>query len=144
MTTLDPLTPNTDSRLYKVRLTPDFTCNGIIAPNAPAAIDEALKGFKDRAAELRQNIVEVTCENIYEASIGLDCAGRDDAPDDLDTKNAIFDITIRGTDPKRVNELKLALMHLIGFPFNDKDDEPLCGSTEPLERALEDVMVSSY
>lgn len=142
MTTLDTPTPNTD-RLYKVRVTPKFTCSGIVAPNAPVAVDEALKNFKDKD-ELRKNIVEVTCEDIYEASLSLRCDGRDNAPDDLDTENAIFGITIRGTDPKRVNELKLALLHLIGFPCADEDDERLFGSTKPLERALEGTFVEGY
>ena len=143
MTTLNPLTPNTDNRLYKVRVTPSFSCIGIVAPNAPVAIDRAVDGFKNKD-ELRKDIVEVTCENIYEASIDLSCDGRDNAPDDLETENGLFDITIRGTDPKRVNELKLALLHLIGFPCGDEDDEQLCGSTKPLERALEGVMVDGF
>ena len=143
MTTLDPLTPNADSRLYRVRVAPRLTCGGIIAPNVPTAIERAIDGFKDKD-ELRKDIVEVTCEDIYEASLDLSCDGRDNAPDDLDTENAIFGITIRVTDPKRVNELKLALMHLIGFPCGDEDDEKLCGNTKPLERALEGTFVEGY
>lgn len=143
MTTLNELTPDTTNRLYNVRVTPRFTCTRIVAPNAPTAIERALDGFKNKD-ELRKDIVEVRCENIYEASIDLSNDGRDNAPDDLDTENAIFDITIRGTDPKRVNELKLALLHLIGFPGGDDDDELVCGSTKPLERALEGTFVEGY
>lgn len=143
MTTLNELTPDTTNRLYKVRVTPNFACTGIIAPNAPAAVERALNGFKDKD-KLRKDIVEVTCEDIYEASLDLNCDGRDNAPNDLDTENGLFDITIRGTDPKRVNELKLALLHFIGFLGGDEDDDQLVGSTKPLERALEGTFVEGY
>lgn len=143
MTTLKALTPEDNIRFYNVRVKPHFFCNKIIAPNAPSAVEQAINGLEDKD-EVRKNIVEVRCEDIYTASIDLSCDERDNAPDDLETENGLFDITIRGTDPKRVNELKLALMHLIGFPGGDEDDDRLFGSTKPLERALEGVMVDGY
>lgn len=143
MTTLNALTPNDTVRLYEVRVKPNFVCTKIIAPNVPAAIEQAIDGFKNKD-EIRKGIVEARCEDIYTASIDLSCDERDNAPDDLETENGLFDITIRGTDPKRVNELKLALMHLIGFPGGDEDDDRIFGSTKPLERAIEGVMVDGY
>jgi len=143
MTTLKALTPDDNNRFYNVRVKPYFYCNKIIAPNVQAAIERAIDGLEDKD-ELRKNIVEVRCEDIYTATIDLNCDERDNAPDDLETENGLFDITIRGTDPKRVNELKLALMHLIGFPGGDEDDDRLFGSTKPLERAVEGVMVDGY
>ena len=142
MTTLSKLTPITDY-LYDVRVKPNFVCSKIIAPNVQTAIERALDGFKDKD-EIRKGIVEARCEDIYEASIDLSTDERDNAPDDLESENGIFDITIRGTDPKRVNELKLALMHLIGFPGGDEDDDELCGSTKPLKRAVEGLFVEGY
>lgn len=143
MTQLNPLTPIAN-RLYRVQVADCCYVSGIEAPDARAAMTEAECSFAGGKNEFAGKSLSATCEQIYEASIGLETDGRDNAPNDADTENGVFEIKIRGCDPNRVNELKRALLYLIGGPGLDEEDQVLVGSTLPLKRAIEGMMFTSY
>ena len=92
----------------------NIVVSGIEAPTAAEAEAEAMKNMKEPIAMLDS-------EPIYETSIGVELADSD-----VESENGIFEISIKGTDRAKVDELKKILAFLMnGAPceFEYPDEE---------------------
>lgn len=128
---LAPLKPAAN-KLYSVRLGERFYCTRIEAPNASAAIASAETSYPKYTGKA----IDCTAEDIYEASIGL-------FDEHSETENGIFEISIRGCDQARVQQLKMAIVKYIGGPFSC-DDQSDIGNIHLLENALQDLCIDGY
>lgn len=121
--------------LYTIRHSKGFYSVGIEASNAQEAIDTATKNLKDK------NVLTATAKPIYEGGIDVET---DDGNSDED---AIFEIVVRGTDPKKVDALKHALGILIPGPHTCDDPEfteSEIDDIRPLLKILRDLFVTAY
>ena len=81
------------------------------------AVEAAAEATKD----MNEQLVKLDSEPIYETDIGVELDS------DSGSENGIFEINIRGTDCKKVDELKKLLAFLINgmpceFGYNDEED----------------------
>lgn len=128
-----------DKRLYCVRTSECCYHSGIEASDAKDAIRVATEHMQDKS------VYDVKCEKIYVASIGVEAQPADESI----SSNAVYDIEIRGTDPKVVDALKHALGCLICGPHQCDEtefDEKNIGSTKPLTDVIEEyeIGVTAY
>ena len=84
---------------------------------AATAAEAAAEATKD----MNEQLVKLGSEPIYETDIGVELDS------DSESENGIFEINIRGTDCKKVDELKKLLAFLINgmpceFGYNDEED----------------------
>ena len=84
---------------------------------AATAAEAAAEATKD----MNEQLVKLDSEPIYETDIGVELDS------DSESENGIFEINIRGTDCKKVDELKKLLAFLINgmpceFGYNDEED----------------------
>lgn len=81
------------------------------------AVEAAAEATKD----MNEQLVKLDSEPIYETDIGVEL------DNDSESENGIFEINIRGTDCKKVDELKKLLAFLINgmpceFGYNDEEN----------------------
>ena len=81
------------------------------------AVEAAAEATKD----MNEQLVKLDSEPIYETDIGVEL------DNDSESENGIFEINIRGTDCKKVDELKKLLTFLINgmpceFGYNDEEN----------------------
>ena len=126
---LAPLKPAAN-KLYSVRLDERFYYSHIEAPSAAEAIAKAEASYP----KYKGKTIDCTAENIYEAGIGL-------SDEDGQTENGIFEISIRGCDPERVQRLKMAIVKYLGAPYIDYDE---IGKIDPLLKSLCGLCVEGY
>ena len=120
---------------YTVRHSEGCCSVGIEASTAQEAIDLATKSFKDK------KVLSVEAKPIYEAGIDVETDDGDD------NDEAIFEIVIRGTDPKKVDALKHALGILIPGPHTGDEEEfkpNELDDVRPLVNILRDLFVNAY
>lgn len=129
---LAPLKPITN-KLYNVQVDDRCYVSGIEAPNAHTAMELAEKDFPDRKGKS----ISVDAQNIYESSIDLS----DDSDDAIESGDGIFEIKIRGCDPKRVQELQMAIVKYLGAPFLEGDD---IGESDPFLKSFRGLCVEGY
>lgn len=127
----------TDKRLYCVRTKENCFCTGIEAGSA----QEAIKHVTERAGE--EPVYDVTCEKIYESSIGTETNG-----EKARSSNGIFEIKVRGTDKWAVDKLQELIAKLIrgpavDFEFGESEASvPRSEVIRQLERFIEDLELS--
>ena len=84
---------------------------------AATAAEAATEATKD----MNEQLVKLDSEPIYETDIGVELDS------DSESENGIFEISIKGTDCKKVDELKKLLAFLINgmpceFGYNDEEN----------------------
>ena len=84
---------------------------------AATAVEAAAEATKD----MNEQLVKLDSEPIYETDIGVELDS------DSESENGIFEISIKGTDCKKVDELKKLLAFLINgmpceFGYNDEEN----------------------
>lgn len=124
-----------NKHLYTVYHSENLCSSGIIASSAQEAIDDATKNIKDK------KVLAAEAKPIYEGGIDVET---DDGSSD---ENAIFEIIVRGTDPKKVDALKHALGILIPGPHTCDDSEfteSELDDIRPLLKILRDLFVTAY
>ena len=78
----------------------------------------AVEAAADATKDMNEQLVKLDSEPIYETGIGVEL------DNDSESENGIFEINIRGTDCKKVDELKKLLAFLInGMPCEFDNDE---------------------
>lgn len=78
----------------------------------------AVEAAADATKDMNEQLVKLDSEPIYETDIGVEL------DNDSESENGIFEINIRGTDCKKVDELKKLLAFLInGMPCEFDNDE---------------------
>jgi len=120
--------------LYTVHHSEGCCTIGIEASTAQEAIAIATKGWK------KQDVLDVKAKPIYEGRIDVET---DDGTSDED---AVFEIVVHGTDPKKVDALKHALGILIPGPHIDDDEftDSEINDVRPLLKILSDMFVTAY
>ena len=81
----------------------------------------AVEAAADATKDMNEQLVKLDSEPIYETGIGVEL------DNDSESENGIFEINIRGTDCKKVDELKKLLAFLINgmpceFGYNDEEN----------------------
>lgn len=126
---LAPLKPIANKR-YTVQISKRCFVGGIEAPNAHAAMELAEKDFPD----CKGKSLSADAQNIYESSIEL-------SDESTESGDGIFEIKIRGCDPKRVQEFKMAIVKYLGAPFIEEDE---IGKIDPLLKSFRGLCVDGY
>lgn len=129
----------TDKYLYTVRVGEHFTVSNVEARSAQEAIELATRNLDGE----HKQVLDVRAEKLYEAGISVE----NDTADENESPNAITEISIRGTDPDRVDALKRAIGYLIAGPHHGDETEfnpDKVGETQMLERELEKLYVTAY
>ena len=129
---LAPLKPLANKR-YTVEVSERCFVSGIEAPNAHIAMELAERDFP----KCKGKSLSAEAQNIYESSIDLS----DDCDDAIESGDGIFEIKIRGCDPKRVQELKIAIVKYLGAPFLEGDD---IGKSDPFLKSFRGLCVEGY
>ena len=129
---LAPLKPIANKR-YTVQVSERHFVSGIEAPNAHTAMELAEKDFPD----CKGKSLSVDAQNIYESSIDLS----DQRENSIESGDGIFEIKIRGCDPNRIQELKIAIVKYLGAPFLEGDD---IGKSDLLLKSLFGLCVEGY
>ena len=102
---------------------------------APTAV-EAVATVTAMTKNMKEQLVALESEPIYETSIGVEL---DDG--DSESENGIFEITIKGTDNAKVDELKKLLALMVnGIPCNfeypDEENVPQSVWVQRLRRFI--------
>ena len=124
---------------YTVRISENFTVSGIEARSAQEAIELATRNLDGE----HKRVLDVKAEKLYEAGISVE----NDTADENESLNAITEISIRGTDPARVDALKRALGYLITGPHHGDEEEfrpDLIENPKMLMAELAKLFVTSY
>jgi hypothetical protein len=129
---LAPLKPIANKR-YTVQISERHFVRGIEAPNAHIAMELAESNFP----KCKGKSLSAHAQNIYESGISLsdDCNGA------IESGDGIFEIKIRGCDPRRVQELKIAIVKYLGAPFLEGDD---IGKSDPFLKSFRGLCVEGY
>lgn len=126
---LAPLKPIANKR-YSVQVSERRFIRGIEAPNAHIAMELAEKNFPDRKGKS----LSAHAQNIYESRIDL-------SDESSESGDGIFEIKIRGCDPKRVQDFKMAIVKYLGAPFIEENE---IGKIDPLLKSLCNLCVEGY
>ena len=129
---LAPLKPIANKR-YTVQISERCFVCGIEAPNAHIAMELAERDYP----KCKGKSLSADAQNIYESSINLS----DECDDAIESGDGIFELKIRGCDPKRVQALKIAIVKYLGGPFLESDN---IGKIDPFIKSFRGLCVEGY
>ena len=108
------------------KLTTNRLWNAVFGKNKSTFVSHieaatAVEAMAEATKDMNEQLVKLDSEPIYETDIGVELDS------DSGSENRIFEINIKGTDYKKVDELKKLLAFLINgmpceFEYNDEEN----------------------